>query len=103
MEFCSLSRIKFKLVMSSQGFSLIFLPHLTPLKHRDACMVWPNFTHDMTLRLMMQFIEEEVREAICQMNPLGSPGSDGFPAQFYQSQWDVVVKDIYNFTLHILK
>lgn len=36
------------------------------------------------------------------MNPLGSLGPDGFPAQFYQNQWEVVEKDICNFTLHIL-
>lgn len=54
----------------------------------------PKVTHDMNLTLMKQFTEEEVRETVFQMNPLGSPGSNGFPAQFYQRQWEVVGKNM---------
>lgn len=36
------------------------------------------------------------------MTPLSSPGPNGFPTQFYQSNWDTIRKDVYKFVLHIL-
>ncbi|XP_042944607.1 uncharacterized protein LOC122278487 [Carya illinoinensis] len=40
--------------------------------------------------------------ALFQMNPLGSPGPDRFPAQFYQKNWVVVRKDVCYFALQVL-
>jgi hypothetical protein len=42
--------------------------------------------------LIAPFYEEEVHEALFQMEHNKAPGPDGFPAEFYQKNW-VVIKD----------
>ncbi|CAM8888405.1 unnamed protein product [Rhodiola kirilowii] len=34
--------------------------------------------------------DEEVRRAVFSMNPLKAPGLDGFPALFYQKNWNKI-------------
>jgi hypothetical protein len=36
----------------------------------------------------------EVREAIFQIEHNKAPGSDGFPAEFYQSCWEIIINDL---------
>lgn len=71
-------------------FSSLFSTSL-PSKFEE-CLhaLHPEVTTEMSTRIMKQFTVEEVKEAVFQMNPLGAPGSDGFPAQFYQKHWEVV-------------
>ncbi|KAF5464491.1 hypothetical protein F2P56_014564 [Juglans regia] len=57
---------------------------------------------EMQAWLMTPFNKEHIKEAIVQMNPLGSPGPDGFPAQFYQKHWEVVGEQVCNFALKVL-
>lgn len=40
------------------------------------------------------FTEEEVRFAIFQMEHNKAPGSDGFPAEFYQKFWEIIKGDL---------
>jgi mannosylglycoprotein endo-beta-mannosidase len=42
--------------------------------------------------LISPFLEEEVFEAISQMEHNKAPGPDGFPVEFYQKNW-MVIKD----------
>jgi hypothetical protein len=42
------------------------------------------------------FSTEEIGDALFQMGPLKAPGPDGFPACFFQRNWEVMRKDIYN-------
>jgi hypothetical protein len=42
--------------------------------------------------LTAQFSEDEVHEALFQMERNKAPGPDGFPAEFYQKCW-VIIKD----------
>ncbi|KAF5445537.1 hypothetical protein F2P56_034583 [Juglans regia] len=44
----------------------------------------------MTASLIKTFIMAEVKEAIFNMNPLGSPSLDGFLVAFYQNYWETV-------------
>jgi hypothetical protein len=44
--------------------------------------------------LIAVFTEEEVKEAVFQMEKNKSPGPDGFPAEFYQICWDVLKDDL---------
>jgi hypothetical protein len=37
---------------------------------------------------------EEVSDALFQIGPLKAPGPDGFPARFYQRNWDVLKEEI---------
>ena len=62
----------------------------------------PTVTNSMNTQLLAKFTEQEVKEAVFQMNPLGSPGPDGFPAHFYQTQWDNISKETCQFALAIL-
>ncbi|XP_042939499.1 uncharacterized protein LOC122274529 [Carya illinoinensis] len=57
---------------------------------------------DMKTWLMIPFNREEIRAAVVQMNPLGSPGPGGFPAHFYQKHWEVVSEDVYKLALQTL-
>ena len=40
------------------------------------------------------FTEKEIREAIFQMELNKAPGPDGFPAEFYQTFWEVIKPDL---------
>ena len=42
-------------------------------------------TEEMNSELLKEFTAEEVENALKQMAPLKSPGSDGMPPLFYQS------------------
>ena len=44
--------------------------------------------------LTAPFTEEEVFEAISQMELNKAPGPDGFPAEFYQKFWEVIKYDL---------
>jgi hypothetical protein len=44
--------------------------------------------------LMAPFTKEEVFEAISQMELNKAPGPDGFPAEFYQKNWEVIKDDL---------
>ena len=44
--------------------------------------------------LTEEFTEKEVRDAIFQMKHNKAPGSDGFPAEFYQVFWSLIKNDL---------
>jgi hypothetical protein len=44
--------------------------------------------------LIADFAEKEVYDAIMQMKKNKAPGPDGFPADFYQTFWDVIKSDL---------
>jgi hypothetical protein len=44
--------------------------------------------------LTSEFSEEEVKNAIFQMEHNKAPGPDGFPAEFYQVFWEVIKDDL---------
>jgi hypothetical protein len=44
--------------------------------------------------LVSSFMEEEVKQAIFQMEHNKAPGPDGFPAEFYQVFWDLIKDDL---------
>ncbi|KAF5447221.1 hypothetical protein F2P56_032789 [Juglans regia] len=70
----------------------------------EACLshIQPSVTEAMNNNLSSPFTLEEVNEALFQMNPLGSPGPDGFSAIFYQSHWGVVGGDVTKAVLEVL-
>ncbi|KAF5471784.1 hypothetical protein F2P56_008554 [Juglans regia] len=57
---------------------------------------------DMKAWLLNPFTREEINAAVFHMNPLGSPGPDGFPAQFYQKHWEVVGEQVCSYALNFL-
>jgi hypothetical protein len=83
----------FSRIFSSQGPSRV-----------DACIskVSPKVSDEFNSRLLSPFSEEEVRTALFQMAPLKYPGPDGFPADFYQKNWDTVGGDVCKAVLEFL-
>ncbi|CAM8975355.1 unnamed protein product [Rhodiola kirilowii] len=56
----------------------------------------------MNEMLNAPFSEGEVKRALFQMHPTKAPGLDGFPAMFYQSNWDIVGRDVVEVVLNCL-
>jgi mannosylglycoprotein endo-beta-mannosidase len=54
----------------------------------------PQISADENDILTNPFTEEEVLEAISQMEHNKAPGPDGFPAEFYQKFWEVIKLDL---------
>jgi hypothetical protein len=54
----------------------------------------PQVTEEKNGFLTHDFLEEEVKKAVFQMEHNKSPGSDGFSAKFYQVFWDVIKGDL---------
>ena len=44
--------------------------------------------------LTSNFTKKEVYDAISQMEHNKAPGPDGFPAEFYQTFWEVIKSDL---------
>lgn len=60
-------------------------------------------TAEMNSKILCEFTSLEVKKAIFQMNPLSSPGLDGFPFHFYQENWLAIGDNVYQFVLNVLK
>ncbi|KAK1610764.1 hypothetical protein QYE76_034437 [Lolium multiflorum] len=69
----------------------------------------PNLDYDELLNLLQakvtnemndnpckDFSEEEISDALFQIGPLKAPGIDGFPARFYQRNWDTLKAEVVN-------
>jgi hypothetical protein len=54
----------------------------------------PQVTPEENNFLTAPYSEEEVRKAVFMMEHNKAPGPDGFPAEFYQSFWDVIKEDL---------
>jgi hypothetical protein len=54
----------------------------------------PKLTNQENNFLITDFTEKEVHEAIMQMEKNKAPGPDGFPAEFYQSFWEIFKHDL---------
>jgi hypothetical protein len=51
-------------------------------------------SRDMNEKLCMEFSDEEIGNALFQIGPLKAPGSDGFPARFFQRNRGMMKEDI---------
>jgi hypothetical protein len=49
---------------------------------------------DTNNRLTREVTQQEIKEALDQMNPDKAPGPDGFTARFYQQCWNIIKKDL---------
>jgi hypothetical protein len=54
----------------------------------------PQVTFEENALLTAEYSEEEVRKAVFQMEHNKAPGSDGFPAEFYQIFWDTIKSNL---------
>ena len=54
----------------------------------------PQLSEQENNILKAQFTEQEVYDAIFQMEKNKAPGPDGFPAEFYKKCWNIIKKDL---------
>jgi hypothetical protein len=54
----------------------------------------PQVTVEESERLIEEFSEKEIRDAIFQMKHNRAPGPDGFPTEFYQVFWSLIKDDL---------
>ena len=57
-------------------------------------MMQARVNEDMNNMLTKDFTEKEISDALFQIGPLKAPGPDGFPARFYQRNWDILKEDV---------
>jgi hypothetical protein len=57
-------------------------------------LIQPKITEEMNKELCKEVSNEEVGDALFQMGPLKEPGPDGFPARFFQKNWETMKKDV---------
>jgi hypothetical protein len=48
----------------------------------------------MNNRLCKEFSSEEISDALFQIGPMKAPGPDGYPARFFQKNWDLLKDEI---------
>jgi hypothetical protein len=60
-------------------------------------------TLEMTGGLISTVTTSEVKEALFQMFPTKAPGTDGFPAHFFQRHWDICGEEVTVIILHVLR
>lgn len=53
--------------------------------------------------LQQEFTKGEFKAAMEQIDPLKSPGPDGFGACFYQLYWSIIGDEVYNVALNFLR
>ena len=44
--------------------------------------------------LCKPFTDDEISDALFQIGPLKAPGTDGFPARFFQRNWEVLREEV---------
>jgi hypothetical protein len=57
-------------------------------------MFQPMITAEMNDDLCKDFSDKEIGDALFQMGPLKALGPDGFPARFFQRNWEVMKADV---------
>lgn len=56
----------------------------------------------MNENLKSPFTKEEVLKALLDLSPNKAPGPDGFPAYFFQKEWDLIHTDVLKTVLGVL-
>lgn len=60
-------------------------------------------TDAMSASLIVEFTEIEIKDVVFQMNGLGAFDPDGFLALFFQKNWDLVKKEVFDFVTESFK
>ncbi|KAK1650836.1 hypothetical protein QYE76_068641 [Lolium multiflorum] len=60
-------------------------------------------SESMNAGLVKPYTEAEVKTALFQMYPMKAPGPDGFPAHFFQRNWELCGKEVTESVLRILR
>lgn len=85
-----------------QGINKIFQTYFTNLfttsnpSGKRECLepMQQLVTEEMNNCLLKEFSITEVQQAVFSMNPISSPGPDGFSARFFQQHWQTVGDEV---------
>jgi hypothetical protein len=80
--------------MTKDFFQHLYTSDPTVSPHDLLQLVEPIISEDMNAVLCKDFSSEEIADAIFQICPLKASGPDGFPAQFFQRNWEVMKHDV---------
>jgi hypothetical protein len=58
--------------------------------------IQPKIYAEMNHQLVAPVSMEEIQLALYQMDPLKAPGPDGFPACFFQQNWEILHKEVFD-------
>lgn len=56
----------------------------------------------MNQQLMASFTDSKIQSIVFQMNGIGAPGPNGFPAYFFQKNQFIVGKEVYHYVREVL-
>jgi hypothetical protein len=68
--------------MVNAYFKALFTADSTLDQNVVPSLLEPKVTPEMNERLMLEFTDKEISDALFQIGPLKAPGPDGFPAHF---------------------
>ena len=60
----------------------------------------PSLDDSDKLALMEKISLQEVQEAVFSLPKNSAPGPDGFHAEFFQKNWNLVHKDVYDMVIN---
>ncbi|KAL6139472.1 hypothetical protein ACLB2K_057776 [Fragaria x ananassa] len=76
-------------------YQSLYGPCMPPNGIVDICNTIPSLITDEENALLTSMPSaEEIKRTVFSMNPLSSPGPDGFPGAFYHNCWDIVGADV---------
>ncbi|CAO2192714.1 unnamed protein product [Urochloa humidicola] len=80
--------------MVNQYFEMLYSkdPHVNP--DVVSSLFTSHITDEMNEDLCKVFSDDEISTALFQIGPLKAPGPDGFPARFFQRNWELLGEDI---------
>jgi hypothetical protein len=58
-------------------------------------LIEPRVSQEMNEKLVGDFSEKEISDALFQIGALKAPGPDGFPTRFFQRNWGVLRKKLF--------
>jgi hypothetical protein len=87
--------------MTMNYYQNLFTSEGTSNMHRVIDHVPCKVTEEMNRFLCNPFTEEEVKTALFQMFSTKAPGPDGFPAHFFQRNWDICGDDVTRMVLRV--
>jgi hypothetical protein len=79
--------------MVNAYFEALFTADSTLDQNVVLSLLEPKVTPEMNERLMLEFTDKEISDALFQIGPLKAPGLDGFPARFFQCNWGVLKEE----------
>lgn len=66
-------------------------------------LISPVISNEKNTMIIAILTEKEIKDVAFSLDPLKSPGPNGYPAKFHQYMWDIVGGDIVNIAQKIFK